>query len=117
MRPDEWHLLLRKQRLQLRIARQRVACLGMLQETEELLRTARHLRSTTRNLAGLGARIAELLREHSALGATLGAALLLWRPRGALRWLRSAWLLWMGWRRGRGTLRAWMRELARRAGT
>ncbi len=110
MPPEQVELLLRKQRLQLRIAQQRVACVGLLEEVEGLLSTARSLR-------GLGARVGDLLRGHSsALGAALGALFLVWRPRGALRWLRRGWLLWLGLRRGRGRLQAWASLLGRLAG-
>ncbi len=110
MSPEQVQLLLRKQRLQLRIAQQRAACVGLLEEVEGLLSTAQRLR-------GLGARIAGLVREHgSTLGAALGAMVLLWRPRGALRWLRRGWMLWLGLRRGRGRLQLWMRLLGRLAG-
>ena len=110
MPPEQVQLLLRKQRLQLRIAQQRAACIGLIEEVEGLLSTGQRLR-------GLGARLAELLRGHSsALGAALGALFLLWRPRGALRWLRRGWMLWLGLRRGRGRLLVWARLLSRLAG-
>ncbi len=110
MPPEQVQLLLRKQRVQLRIAQQRVACIGLLEEAEGLLSTAQRLR-------GLGARSADVLREHgSALGIALGALFVLWRPRGALRWLRRGWMLWLGLRRGRGRLLVWARLLSRLAG-
>ncbi len=109
MDAEQVQLLLRKQRLQLRIAQQRTACLGMLEEVESVLSTASQLR-------GLGANVAGLLREHSLLGAALGGIFLLWRPRRALRWLRNGWLLWLGLRRGSGRLQAWVRLLGRLAG-
>ncbi|MBU6441398.1 MAG: hypothetical protein KGJ03_12795 [Betaproteobacteria bacterium] len=109
MPPEEVQLLLRKQRLQLRIAQQRVACLGLLEQAEGLMSAAQRLRN-------LGAGLGGLLREHSTLAATLGSLFLLWRPRGALRWLRNGWLLWLGLRRGRGRLQAWLRLLGRLAG-
>ena len=110
MPPEQVQLLLRKQRLQLRIAQQRAACVGLLGEAEAVLSTGSQLRSLGANLAGL-------LREHSALGAALGGLFLLWRPRGALRWLRNGWLLWLGLRRGGGRVQAWARLLGRLAGS
>ncbi len=109
MDPESLNLLLRKQRLQLRIEQQRAECLAVLQEVEGVMSTAQHLQ-------GLGRGIAALLREHAALGAGLAGLLLLWRPRGAWRWLRRGWLLWLGWRGGGSRLRGWARVLARLAG-
>ncbi len=109
MSPEQVDLLLRKQQLRWRIAEQRAQCLGVLREVEGLLSVAQQGRS-------LVARLGSLLREHAALGALACGLVLLARPRPALRWLRRGWLLWLGWRRHRGSLRDWARWLGRLTG-
>ncbi len=107
--PEEVRLLLRKQRLQLRIAEQRVECLAVLRELEGLGATVQQVR-------GLGERLLALVREHAALGAVLAGAMLLWRPRRAFRWARRGWLLWLGLRRHQGRLRTLLKMATRLAG-
>lgn len=109
MHPEQVRLLLRKQRLQLRIAEQRVQCLALLREVEGVAAGVGQVR-------GLGASALRLLREHAGLVAGVAGALLLWRPRRAFRWARRAWLLWMGVRRHQGRLQTWLRLAARLAG-
>lgn len=107
--PEALYLQLRKQRLRLRIAQQRVACLGVLHEVETAVSTF----DKARNLVS---RVGALLREHAALGAALGGVLLLWRPRGPLRWLRRGWLLWLALRRNQSRLGGWLRIVTKLAG-
>lgn len=99
MRPEAIDLMLRKQRLQWRAAQQRQACVEMLDEIDSGLSNLGRLQD------GLSA-LRALLRRH-ALGLSLaGAALMVWRPRGIVRWLRRGWLVYWGAKRLRGSLGA-----------
>ncbi len=110
MRPEQVQLLLRKQRLQWRIAEQRSACVSLLREVEGAAAIVERARS-------LGARLRGLCRAHAAELAVLGATLLVWRPRRALRWLRRAWWLWRVVRLQQGRLGALLQLLSRLAGS
>lgn len=109
MGPEEVGLLLRKQRLQMRVAEQRLQCLSLLQEIEGVT-------STVERARGLGMQLLALLREHAGLGAAAAGLLMLWRPRRAFGWARRAWVLWLLLRRNRGRLSAWLRLASRLAG-
>lgn len=109
MHPEEVRLLLRRQRLQLRIAEQRAQCVALLHEVEGVADSVDQVR-------GLGARVLALLREHAALGAAVAGVMLLWRPRRVLRWVRRGWLLWSGLRRSGGRLRTLVQLASRLAG-
>ena len=97
MSPKSVDLLLRKQRLQLAAAEQRRGCLTVLQDIEaginRLTRLQTHLRSVRHSLQG-----------HVPALVLAGFALLIWRPRGALRWLQRGWLVYLGTQRWRKIL-------------
>lgn len=99
MSPESVDLLLRKQRLQLQAAQQRQACLGMLQDVESGLAKLEGLQAATQSLG-------KSLRRHATGLSVAGLVLLLWRPRGMLRWLRRGWLVYWGAKRLRTSLNA-----------
>ena len=99
MSPESVDLLLRKQRLQLQAAQQRQACIGMLQDVEAGLAKLESLQAIAQ---GLG----KSLRRHARGLSVASLLLLLWRPRGALRWLRRGWLVYWGGKRLRTALNA-----------
>jgi hypothetical protein len=95
MSPKSVALLLRKQRLQFAAAEQRRGCLAVLQEIESGMDRLTRLQTSLRN-------VGHSLQGHVPALALAGLALLIWRPRGALRWLQRGWLVYLGtqrWRR------------------
>ncbi len=99
MSPESVDLLLRKQRLQLQVAQQRQACIGILQNVESGFAKLESLQAVAQNLG-------KSLRRHAAGLSVASLLLLLWRPRGVLRWLRRGWLVYWGAKRLRTSLNA-----------
>lgn len=92
MSPESVELLLRKQRLQLAAADQRRGCLALVDDVEAGMDKLARLQTS---LQGLG----QSMREHAPALTLAGLAVLVWRPRGVLRWARRGWLLYLGTRR------------------
>ena len=98
---DRIELLLRRERLLLRSARLR----------EDLARQAQALQAPLA-LADRAWALALHLRSHPVLPIGLAGALLVLRPRGAMRWTARLWWLWRAWRQARRWLNAGRREAA-----
>ena len=88
MKPRLLELALKKQRLQFRSAEQRRQLVESTAVLMPVFSAAEYCRSGIR-----------WVRDHPAV--TVGAliALLVAKPRMALRWGRRAWLVWLAWRK------------------
>ena len=106
MRPEAVALLLRKQRLQWTIAQQREQLLQGLEQVEALSAAAS---GRLQPLLAFG----RGLRRRPLLAVLGVAALLLWKPRQGMRWLRRGWLAYLGYTQLREQLQ---RQLKRRQG-
>ncbi len=95
MSPESVELLLRKQRLQLLAADQRRGCVGLIEKVEAGMNTVVRLQAS---LQGVG----RTLKDHAPALALAGLVVLVWRPRGVLRWTQRGWLLYLATRRLRG---------------
>ena len=93
MLPKAIELALKKQRLQLEIAGQRVMILHALEAAGPTLGAAEKIR------AGWG-----WAKAHPEWLAAIAAALLVARPRSVLRWAKRGFFLWRRLRRLRGML-------------
>ena len=111
MTPESADLLLRKQRVQLRIERQRHDLRALLAEVESAAGGVDKARSTVDAWA-------QGLRRHKVAAGLVGAVLLVWRPVGILRWARRAWMAYEAAshvrRSGRSLLAAFQRHTVRR---
>lgn len=104
MNPRQVELALRKQRLQMRSEQQRDALVAGLGRIESLLDVVDRARDRARGLS-----------EHAPLLSAAAFAIVLFRPRLALRVARRAWLGWMLYRKlGRsiGPLTGFLRRFA-----
>lgn len=88
MNPRQIELALRKQRLQFEAARQRAAFVAGLERIDSVLDVVDRVRDQARGL-----------RNHVPLLSVLAFAIVLVRPRQALRVARRAWFGWMIYRR------------------
>lgn len=92
MNPQQVELALRKQRLQFDVERQREALVAGFERIESVLDIVDRARDQARGL-----------RDHVPLLSALAFAIVLLRPRLALRVARRAWFGWVLYRRlGRG---------------
>ena len=85
-------LALKKQRLQLRAATQRVMILQALESTAPAFGAAEKIRSGWHCAA-------HWAKAHPEWLAGIGAALLVTRPRGVFRWASRGLLAWRAWRK------------------
>ena len=93
MNPRFVELALKKQRLQMQAAAQRVMIMQALQAASPALGAAEKVRSALR-----------WARAHPEWLAGIGAALLVVRPRAFFRWARRGFFLWQTLRRARGAI-------------
>jgi hypothetical protein len=93
MNPRHVELALKKQRLQLQAAAQRLDVLRALESAAPALAAADRLREGWRWASN-----------HPAWLAGLGVALLLARPRVFFRWVRRGYRAWRSWRTLRSAL-------------
>ncbi len=107
MQPERVELLLRKQRVQLRIERERIDLLALCAEMES---AADGVEAGRRAIGGW---VNGIRRNKLALGL-VGTLLLLWRPVAVLRWARRAWLLYEAASRARSSGRSLLAAFQRR---
>lgn len=81
-------LALKKQRLQYRCAEQRRELVRGLVPLMPVFAVAETVR-----------RGAHWVRTHPAISAGLAAAIIVAKPRMAMRWVQRAWLAWQAWRK------------------
>ena len=106
MSPESVDLLLRKQRLQLRIERQRHDLRDLLAQVESAADGVDAAR-------GLLDGLLQGLRRHKLALAIAGAFLLAWRPVGMLRWVRRAWFAYAAASRMRTSGRSFLATFRR----
>ena len=93
MNPKIVELALKKQRLQLQAAAQRVYILHALESASPVFGAAEKIRAA-----------AHWAKAHPEWLTGIGIALLVAKPRACLRWARRGFALWRGWRSLRGTV-------------